>query len=66
MSGAGTGGRTGRRRSRRVDAPATRPGTDAWDEPPDPGRGQATASERADVREARDQWIVAQRPPHWD
>ncbi|HSP61160.1 MAG TPA: hypothetical protein VLO09_08870 [Ornithinimicrobium sp.] len=77
MSGSGPRGAGRRRRHRRVDAPATRAGTDGSDDLPGPDRtggvdpetrpgNTPTAGEARGALGARDAWIVAQRPPHWD
>jgi hypothetical protein len=54
------------RRHRRVDAPPTNPEADPADDvPAAPGRPRADGAKGVPA-DARDAWIRAQRPPHWD
>lgn len=59
-----------RRRHRRVVAPPTNPRADGADDvddaPPAAPPDQAAAGGEGTGDDARDAWIRAQRPPHWD
>lgn len=66
-----------RRRHRRVDAPPTNPAADRSPDTPEPApdpspgpdrpRGKARPSRKTQTTpDARDAWIIQQRPPHWD
>ncbi|MFK5581984.1 MULTISPECIES: hypothetical protein [unclassified Serinicoccus] len=63
-SGSPAAARPRRGGHRRVVAPATRPEADPSDETPErPDAGPARDGRRPDARE---EWILEQRPPHWD
>ncbi|QFG67702.1 hypothetical protein [Ornithinimicrobium pratense] len=56
--------RPGRSR-RRVDAPATNPDADPGDDV-SAAAGDDRARGARPVADPREDWIVEQRPPHWD
>lgn len=60
-----------RRRHRRVDAPPTNPEADHSDDvpagPPPPASPDTVKDAPGGAPpDAREAWILAQRPPHWD